>query len=362
LIISLPEGRKEININLKHTFMKTNIIIVAIIIAAFSAGECTAKKNFDFKITVLPQTSNSLTILNDVNKAAEVITRRLEYFFSIPQKNIKADISENKISFTVSNIDTSKIGQIKKVITGYAKLEFWETYENSEITGYLKKANNTLKEMQPSAARPDAAKKAEAATPEELKSQNPLFGILKPMVNAQGGPLPSCMIGLAGEKDTSEVNRYLKMDQIKTLFPDDLKFYWSANPYKNEPSKSLYELHAIKVTTSNKKAPLDGSAIISAKTITGSASSGVKIDLMMDSDGAGTFARITRENINRCIAVVLDGYVRSYPRVQSEISGGNCEITGDFTFEEASGLVSIFNSGDLPFGLKIVETQIIKRE
>jgi SecD/SecF fusion protein len=150
------------------------------------------------------------------------------------------------------------------------------------------------------------------------------------------------------------------MDQIKSLFPPDLKFYWSMNPYKYDRSKSLYELHAIKVTTTNKQAPIDGSVIISAEATTGSNNSGVKIDLIMDSEGARTWAGITRENINRCIAVVYDGYVRSYPRVMSEISGGSTEITGDFTIEEANDLVNILKSGELPFQLKIIKEQIVK--
>src|SRR4030042_1663443 len=112
------------------------------------------------------------------------------------------------------------------------------------------------------------------------------------------------MIGLASGKDTSDINKYFKMDQGKVLFPFDLKFYLSKNPYRYDPSKSLYELHAIKVTTSNKHAPLDGSVIISAKPTT-----------------------------------------------------GTTEIAGDFTIEEASDLANILKSGELPFELKIVEAQ-----
>jgi SecD/SecF fusion protein len=152
------------------------------------------------------------------------------------------------------------------------------------------------------------------------------------------------------------------MPEIKVLLPHELKLVWSQKPYKYDTSKTLYGLHAIKVTTQDRKAPLDGSAIISAKTITESTNSGVKIDLIMDSEGARTWARITRENVNRCIAIVLNGYVRSYPRVMTEISGGNTEITGDFTLEEANDLVDILKSGQLPFELKIVEEQIIKGE
>ncbi len=329
--------------------MNTKFFIAVGIIAAFSFAGCTTRNNFDFKATVIPQPTNSIITPGDLNKASEVINNRLLNFFNIPQKEIKLNVAGNKISLTISNIDTGKIDQIKKVITAYAKLEFRETYENREITGYLSKADNMLKDMETTAR-------------DEFQKQNPLFGILKPMVSAQGEPLPSCLIGLVSGKDTSEVNRILKMDQIKTLFPGDLKFYWGANPYRYDPSKLSYGLFAIKVTAGNQQAPLDGSAIISAKPVTGSGNSGVRINLTMSSEGARTWAGITRANVNRCIAVIYNGYVRSYPRVMDEISGGNTEITGDFTIEEANDLANILRSGQLPFGLTIAEEQIIKRE
>ncbi len=336
--------------------MKTHFIIVAIIIAAFLFGGCTPKKNFDFKVTVVPELKSSVIKLNDMNTAAEIISKRLTNSFGIPQESMKLDVTENQISLTISKADTGKIASIKEIITGYARLEFWETYENSEIMGYLSKANNLLREMK---SVPDVKN---ANTQDEFIAQNPLLGILKPRVTAQGEPLPSCMIGLASGKDTATVNRYMQMPEIKALLPRELKLMWSRNPYKYDPSKTLYELHAIKVTTQDGKAPLDGSIIISAKPVTGPSKSDVKIDLTMNAEGTSTWAGITRENIKRCIAVVLDGYVRSYPRVMSEISGGNTEITGDFTIEEANDLVNILKSGELPFGLKIVEEQIIKRE
>jgi SecD/SecF fusion protein len=336
--------------------MKTNFIVVAIIIVAFSFGGCTTKENFDFRVTVVPESKSSVITLNDMNTAAEIISKRLNNSFGIPQESMKLDVTENQISLTISKADTGKIASIKEIITGYARLEFWETYENAEIMGYLSKANNLLREMK---SVPDVKN---ANTQDEFIAQNPLLGILKPRVTAQGEPLPSCMIGLAGGKDTAIVNRYMQMPEIKALLPRELKLMWSRNPYKYDPSKTLYELHAIKVTTQDGKAPLDGSIIISAKPITGPSKSDIKIDLTMNAEGTSTWARITRENINRCIAVVLDGYVRSYPRVMAEISGGNTEITGDFTIEEANDLVNILKSGELPFGLKIVEEQIIKRE
>jgi SecD/SecF fusion protein len=169
------------------------------------------------------------------------------------------------------------------------------------------------------------------------------------------------MIGLAAGKDTAIVNKYMQMPEIKALMPHELKLMWSWKPYKYDPSKTLYALHAIKVTTQDGKAPVDGSEIISARQINGPSESDIKIDLTMNADAASRWARITRENINRCIAVALNGYVRTYPRVMTEISGGDTEITGDFTNEEAKDLVSIIKSGELPFKLKIVEEQIIRK-
>ena len=355
--------------------MKPNYFIVAIIIVALLSGGCMTKENFDFKTTVVPQTYNSITALSDMNKAAEVINKRLQNVFSLPQERIKLDVTETQILLNLHNIDTSKVRMIKNVITCNSTLEFWETYENSEIIGYLTKADSLLRDLptpgsplkEEKQLNPDLTGKTtvKTAVPDSRKQssdQNPLFSILGPRLTTTGEPLPSCMIGLANEKDTSMVSRYLKMDKIKVLFPNDLKFCWDSNPYKYDPSKALYGLHATKVTTADRHAPLDGSAIISAEVTTGSDKKDVKIGLTMDPEGAKTWAKITRENISRCIAVVYNGSVRSYPRVQAEISGGKTEITGDFTIEEANDLVNILKSGQLPLELKIVEAQIIKRE
>jgi SecD/SecF fusion protein len=336
--------------------MKTNFIIVTSIITVFLFGGCTVKNNFDFKVTVVPESNSSVITLNDMNTAAEIISKRLNNSFGIPQESMKLDVTENQISLTISKADTGKIASIKEIITGHARLEFWETYENAEIIGYLSKANNLLREMK------SVAEVKNSNTRDEFIAQNPLPEILKPRVTTQGEPLLSCMIGLASGKDTAIVNRYMQMQEIKALLPRHLKLMWSRNPHEYDPSKTLYELHAIKVTTQDGKAPLDGSVIISAKPIAGPSKSDIKIDLIMNAEGTSTWAGITRENVNRCIAIVLNGYVRSYPRVMNEISGGNTEITGDFTVEEANDLASIFNSGSLPFELKIVEEQIIKRE
>jgi len=355
--------------------MKIKLFFLACIIAALSFAASNIKESFDLKIKVVPKTYSSITNLSGFNKAVEVINKRLIYFFEIPQENIKLDVAETQIMLTLHNIDTSKVCLIKNVITISNTLEFWETYENSEIIGYLTKADNLLRAMhtpdstlkEEKMPNPDLTGKSTVKTAvldsrEQFSDKNPLFSILGPRLTTAGEPLPSCMIGLADGKDTSMVNTYLKMDKIKALFPNDLKFCWDSNPYKDDPSKALYGLHAIKVTTADRHAPLDGRAIISAEATTGSDNQDVKIGLTMDPEGAKTWAKMTRENISRCIAVVYNGYVRSYPRVRSEILGGVTEITGDFTIEEANDLVNTLKSGPLPFELNIAAEQIIKSE
>lgn len=211
----------------------------------------------------------------------------------------------------------------KEVLTNPAGLEFRETYENSEIIGSLISANDLLKRKGTAGA-----------------ADNPLLDILTTRVDAKGQPMSSCVIGLVKGSDTAAVRRFMRMPEIKDLFPADLKLIWSLNPYKYDPSKSSYELHAIKVTTSDGSASLDGTDITSASVVKDQSGSNIKIDLSMNAQGKSKWAKITRENIGKCIAIVVDGRVRSYPRVMSEITGGNIEITGDFTEKEAADLVA----------------------
>ena len=319
-----------------------------------------------------------------ITNAFNILRTRIDRF-GVVQPNITQLSTKGRILIELPGQNNPK--RVRELLQGTANLEFWETYENGEVIGYLSTANNLLKEVQVNtrasdttsnaAAKnagsdttrtdqtlldliaKDTTKTAEATSREEFAIQNPLFGLLSPRVNQQGQPLPSCMVGLASSKDTAKVNSMLKMNQVKALFPRDLKFLWSQNPYKYDPTKTLFELHAIKVTTRDGRPPLDGSVITSARTSSGITGSEVKVDMSMNAEGAKTWARMTRENIDRCLVVVLDGYVRSYPRVQNEITGGNTEITGDFTIEEADDLANILKSGALPAPAHIISDTIV---
>lgn len=316
-----------------------------------------------------------------IQNAFNILRTRIDRF-GVVQPNITQLATKGRILIELpGQTDPTRV---RELLQGTANLEFWETYENAEVIGYLAQANELLREIQAStASAPDTQ---QATTPADTSSQesdlldlidqdtsangvadsresfnlqNPLFGILNPRVDEQGQPLSSSMVGFALGIDTAEVNKMLSMNQVKALFPRDLKFAWSQNPYKYDPTGTLYELHAIKVTTRDGRAPLDGDVITSARTSSGVTGSEVEVNFTMNGEGAKTWARMTRENVGRSIAVVLDGYVRSYPTVQGEITGGSTQITGDFTIEEGEDLSNILKSGKLPAPARIISDTII---
>ncbi len=326
-------------------------------------------------------------ISSAITNAFNILRTRIDRF-GVVQPNITQLSTKGRILIELPGQEDPT--RVRELLQGTANLEFWETYENSEVLGYLSQANDLLREIQASAKKADTTKitptpianaavsdtskkdqslldligkdTTKAAAPanrEQFNLQNPLFGLLSPRVTEQGQPLQSSMVGLAAGIDTSQVNKYLKMNRIKALFPRDLRFLWSQNPYKYDPTKSLYELHAIKVTTRDARPPLSGDVITGARPSSGVTGSEVKVDFTMNSEGAKTWARMTRENVGRCIAVVLDGYVRSYPRVENEITGGSTEITGDFTLDEANDLANILKSGKMPAPARIVSDTVI---
>jgi len=318
-----------------------------------------------------------------IANAFNILRSRIDRF-GVVSPNISNMATKGRILIELPGQDDPT--RVRELLQGTANLEFWETYENAEIIGYLAQANTLLRDIKAVTAtadtlagdntqadstasgsdqslldliKKDSTTQAPASNREEFNIQNPLFGVLSPRVTEQGEALPSSMVGLAAGIDTAKVNAMLKLNQIKSLFPRDLKLLWSQNPYKYDPTGTLYELHAIKVTTRDGRPPMDGDVITSARPSSGATGSEVKVDFSMSAEGAKTWARMTRENIGRCIAVVLDGYVRSYPRVEVEITGGNTEITGDFTIEEADDLANILKSGKLPAPARIVSETVV---
>ncbi len=324
-------------------------------------------------------------VTSSIENAFNILRDRIDRF-GVVQPNITQLATKGRILIELPGQTDAQ--RVRELLQGTASLEFWETYDNPEVIGYLVTANNLLREIQVNIEKTepapeldsagaqadtasqedqslldliekDTTKAAEPTTRAEFALENPLFGVLSPRVNEQGEPLSTSMVGLALGIDTAKVNNYLKMNQIKALFPRDLRFYWSRDPYKYDPTNTLYELHAIKITTRDGRPPLEGNVVTSARPTSGVTGSEVKVEMTMNAEGAKTWDRMTRENINRSIAVVLDGYVISFPVVINEITGGNTEITGDFTIEEADDLANVLKSGKLPAPATIISDTIV---
>jgi SecD/SecF fusion protein len=316
-----------------------------------------------------------------IDNAYNVLRNRIDRF-GVVQPNISQLQPRGRILVELPGVKDPQ--RVRDLLQGTANLEFWETYENAEVIGFLMEANEYLRSIMPTETvaavsdstavqdttatgdrslldmvSSDTSTAAEASTLEEFTRQNPLFGLLRPNVSPEGQPEQSSIVGFAAGKDTARVNDYLAMNQIKSLFPRELKFYWSQTPHKWDQTKTLYELHAIKITTRDGRAPLTGDVVTSARPSTGVTGADIKVDFSMNAEGAKIWQRMTRDNVGRCIAVVLDDYVRSYPRVVNEIAGGNTEITGDFTLEEAEDLANILKSGKMPAPAHIIQDTVV---
>jgi SecD/SecF fusion protein len=251
--------------------------------AIFGTVELRDKINFN------SSNEQVLSVLDEevsaaIDNAFNILRTRIDRF-GVVQPNITRMATKGRILIELPGQDDP--ARVRELLQGTANLEFWETYENSEIVNYLVQANNALREIRTSTRLTDTVKTlrpaetavadtsgqdqslldllgkdttqaATADTREEFNLQNPLFGILNPRVTEQGQPMASSMVGLAAGIDTAKVNKALNMNQIKAIFPRDVKFLWSQNPYKYDPTGTLYELHAIKVTTRDGRPPLGG--------------------------------------------------------------------------------------------------------
>jgi SecD/SecF fusion protein len=187
----------------------------------------------------------------------------------------------------------------------------------------------------------------------DLAKDFPLFSALTPNVNNQGQLFPGPNIGFAHFGDTSVVNAYMNLPQVRSLMPREMIFRWQMKPF--DDAENFYQLVALKVTTRDGRAPLDGSVVTDARQEFGQSSATAEVNMSMNSEGAKTWARMTKNNVGKSIAILLDEYVVSAPTVNGEITGGRSSITGGFTVEEAKDLANMLKSGKMPARVEIVE-------
>ena len=313
-------------------------------------------------ITVLREEAESA-----VSNSFNVLRNRIDRF-GVTQPSIQKIGNTGRILVELPGVKEPE--RVRKLLQGTASLEFWTTYTESEIAPYLREANALLAQLE---ADDEPAAELEQSTEgdivaEELKAQdsedadleayrkaNPLFAVLSP-----SGFRDNACIGFAAAADTALINKYLSRPEVAAVFPAEFRPMWGVKPSEYVAGDNVYELVAIKASSRDGKAPLDGGSVTDARVEYNERQGGEpSVSMTMNADGASTWARLTKENVGRQIAIVLDGTVYSYPNVLNEITGGVSSITGNFTIEEATDLTNVLKSGKLPAPATIVQEQVV---
>ena len=310
-----------------------------------------------------------------IDNSFNVLRTRIDRF-GVVQPNIQSlEGSMGRIMIELPGVKEPE--RVRKLLQGSANLEFWETYNASEVLPALQAADaklasinttNTTAEADTTAAKAEATDAAsdvakaitdeannettEAASNEELKKQHPLASILQ--ITNSG----TAVVGYAHYKDTAAINAMLANAEVKKLLPRDLRLYWGVRAVDAETTNLYFELYAIKSTQRNGRAPLEGDVVVSAAD-TYDQYGRPCVTMSMNTDGARRWAQLTKNNIGRAIAIVLDGCVYSAPNVNSEITGGRSEITGNFTIEQTKDLANVLRSGKMPAPARIVQEDIV---
>ncbi len=332
---------------------------------------------YEMKDKIKPESTDAevLTVIRGEAESAvansfNVLRNRIDRF-GVTQPSIQKLGNSGRILVELPGVKEPE--RVRKLLQGTASLEFWETFTNQEITGYLAEANAKLAEILADDAAETPAEEAKPAGEESVveseiaqtqtsdsdleayKRQNPLFSILTPSQYTG-----NACIGFATGADTAKVNRYLAMPQIAEIFPAEFIPMWSVKPSEMFDSDNIFELVAIKSTSRNGKAKLDGGVVTDARVVYDHGTNGEpSVSMSMNAEGANIWARMTGDNVGRQIAIVLDGMVYSYPNVNSAITGGQSSITGHFTPDEATDLVNVLKSGKLPAPATIIQEQVV---
>ena len=312
-------------------------------------------------------------VASAIDNSYNVVTNRIDQY-GVVQPNIqKLEGQEGRLMVEMPGIREPE--RMRKLLQGSANLEFWETYNNQEITPYLTQLDQRLAngETKVDTAATDSTKKVQAkaaATPKfalnknnaakgedaqmaALKKMHPLLSMLQTI---PGDALS--LVGYASVRDTAAINKMIYGSLAKQILPSDLKLLWSAKPEDGLNKKNVYGLYALKITTSDGRAPLEGDVVTTAKDDFDQHGR-PQVSMTMNSEGAREWAALTKANVGKAIAIVLDGVVYSAPRVNGEISGGQSSISGNFTIEDTKDLANTLKSGRMPAPAKIVQEEVV---
>lgn len=324
-----------------------------------------------------------------IDRTFEVLNARIDNF-GVTQPNIQKLEGSGRILVELPGVQDPN--RVQKLLEASAKLEFYETYENQEVFQYIQKANDELARLRIGAkteentdsllsdttqtttqeitdsletASLDASKDSSSLgqqSMEDFEKNNPLFALLIPNIGTNESQQqfynPGPVVGYATPFDTSKIGEYLRMPQISSMLPKDLRLFWEQRSGIDR-SSNLLSLVACKVTRRDGKASLEGDVITDASFEPDDRKGGFRVTMKMNAEGAKTWAELTKKNIGKSIAIVLDGRVYSYPNVEDAITGGISSITGNFSFEDAKTLASVLKAGKLPTPATIVEQAVV---
>ncbi|MBO5678357.1 MAG: protein translocase subunit SecDF [Bacteroidaceae bacterium] len=310
-----------------------------------------------------------------IDNSFNVLRTRIDRF-GVAQPNIQElEGSMGRIMVELPGVKEPE--RVRKLLQGSANLEFWETYSAAEIAPYIATVDGKLRDIlaveNPEAETEaetapvaeaaneesvdlssltgdDAAGAVDAAAVAKAKKENPLLSVLQVMQN-QG-----CVVGYAHSRDMKQIDEYLAREEVKALLPRDLKLMWGVKAI-DEDGK-IFELYAVKSTQRNGRAPLEGDVIVSA-TDDYDNNGRPSVSMTMNTEGARRWAQLTKQNVGKPIAIALDGYIYSAPNVINEITGGQSQITGQFSQEDTKDLANVLKSGKMPAPAKIVQEDIV---
>ena len=348
------------------------------------------------KIQLSSTNTQVVGVLRDQIKSAidnsyNVLSSRIDRF-GVVQPNIqKIGGSDGRILVELPGIKEPE--RVRKLLQGSANLEFWETFDASELSGVMAQVNAVLKDIKANKEVADTTsteakavenkpvakettsdldslaqklKETETADTEQQNNEkslaefiknNPLFGL---GISDRGDKGP--VLGMVAAKDTATVMGYFNLPQVKRLLPRELSLKWTIKPTAKASDKDKndrYGLIALKVTNRNGRAPLSGDVITDANTDFDQISNHSNVNMKMNAEGAAIWARLTKANIGKSVAISLDNYIYSYPTVNTEITGGSSQISGNFTPEEAKDLANVLKSGKMPAPAHIVQEDIV---
>ena len=306
-----------------------------------------------------------------ISASFNIIRSRIDHF-GVMQPNIQRLPNSNRILVELPGVKEPE--RVRKLLQGTASLEFWTTYNGAELLPSLLRADRVVKSVygeelaaEQQVAEPVAEQSETTALIEEVaeqpaaeqaeptsrytREQNPLLALLNP--DYAGG----AVIGAAVAADVATINKYLALPEVRDCFPSDVAFKWAIKGDAMADGRLF--LYAIKVERSDGKAPLDGSVISDARATYAQTGASAEVSMSMNSNGITEWAQLTADNIGKCVAIVLDGYVYSAPVVRQKIEGGNSSISGDFTIQEAQDLANVLKSGKVPAPARIIQDTVV---